>query len=118
VTAAWDRHQAELRVLVASNRKVATVWHRGGGPALVQAITRALRIASARIPALVNGIPVALCIDRLARAFSRYGSPGLGADLALLRARLPAVEGLAGPELLAAFERIVDQGFAGAEVPA
>ena len=101
LAAAWATHQAELRGLIASNRKVAASWHRSGGPALLQALSRVFRTASARFPALVNGTPTARCIDWLARAFSRYGSQPLVRDLTLFRSFLPPVEGLSGHELLA-----------------
>ena len=101
LAAAWATHQAELRRLIASNRKVAAIWHRSGGPALLQALARVFRIASARFPALVNGTPTGLSIDWLAKTFSRYGSQRLAHDLTLLRSFLPPVEGLSGHELLA-----------------
>jgi hypothetical protein len=87
--ALWLDHRAEIRHLIDHNRKVATVWHRSGGPALLQAAIRAYRTPSLQLPATVNGLPIADCIGRIACVFRKYGSVNLQSDIDDLHAVLP-----------------------------
>ena len=98
--AAWHDHQQEIRALIDRNRKVAAVWRRAGGPALVQAFLRALRAPSEALPVVVNGLPMAACLDRIGAVLTKYGSAALGAELARLRARVPLVGGLSLDDIL------------------
>jgi hypothetical protein len=98
--AAWQAHQQEIRTLIDRNRKVAAVWRRAGGPALVQAFLRALRAPSEALPVVVNGLPMAACLDRIGAVLTKYGSAALIAELARLRARVPLVGGLSLDEIL------------------
>ncbi|HEY1307860.1 MAG TPA: trypsin-like peptidase domain-containing protein [Vicinamibacterales bacterium] len=100
----WSTHRGEIRDLIDHNRRVAAIWHRSGGPALLQAFTRALHTPSSIIPASVNGLPTSLCLDRLAAAFRRYGSRPLDADVSRLRSALPAIGGRSLVDILAALE--------------
>jgi hypothetical protein len=100
---AWREHRTEIRHLIDHNRKVATVWHRSGGPALLQAFLRALQMPSATIPCSVNGIPTATCLDRLATALCRFGSPALQAAVMQVHELLPSTGGHSLNEILAAF---------------
>jgi hypothetical protein len=97
----WIDHRGEIRDLIDHNRKVATVWHRSGGPALLQALIRAYQTPSATVPAMVNGLPIAVCIDRIAAALCKYGSPHLQGDVAHLRALLPSLANRAFADILA-----------------
>ncbi len=98
----WHTHQQEMSRLIAGNRKVAAVWHRSGGPALLQAVAATMRNESTTMPSLVNGVPLRASIDRIAAILCRYGSAQLRADLGLLQARIPSVEGLTARDFLAA----------------
>jgi hypothetical protein len=99
--AMWTEHRTEITHLINHNRKVATVWHRSGGPAFLQALVHVFRVPSAIVPATMNGVPLAMCFDRLARVLGKYGSPGLRVDVANLHPRLPPIGGLSLPEILA-----------------
>jgi hypothetical protein len=101
MTTMWSDHHGEISYLIDHNRRVATMWHRSGGPALLQALIRAWHTPSATVPSTVNGLPIATCFDRLARALSQYGSPGLQADVATLRGLLPPIGGLSLAEIIA-----------------
>jgi hypothetical protein len=100
----WSNHRGEIGELINHHRKVATVWHRSGGPALLQAFTRAVHAPTLKIPASVNGLPTSACLDRLAAAFRRYGSPTLCADVSRLRSALPSIGGFSLAEILAALD--------------
>ena len=101
----WLRHGREIRDLIDHNRRVATVWHRSGGPALLQALVRAVHVPSAIVPATINGVPIAEGIDRVAHVFRKYGSPDLQEDVAQLQSQLPPIGGLSLDEILAAVQR-------------
>lgn len=77
-----SRHFDEVLHLINTHRRVATVWHRNGGPALVRA---ALSIAeepgTAAIPDHVNGAPLAPQLGRILDSWRRYASPNLTADI-------------------------------------
>jgi hypothetical protein len=89
-----SRHFDEVLRLINTNRKVATVWHRNGGPALVRA---ALAIAedplTATIPDRVNGAPLAPQLDRILDNWRRYASPGFVADIDRYRTDVLALPG-------------------------
>jgi hypothetical protein len=102
--AMWTEHRREIRHLIDHNRRVATVWHRSGGPALLQAFVRALNAPAAAIPRSVNGIPTATCLDRLVAVLCRFGSPGLQEDVVRFRSQLPSIGGLTLAEILSGLD--------------
>jgi hypothetical protein len=104
IAAAWRLHQHEVFTLLAHNRKVATVWHRSGGPALAQAFVRAVRTTSFAFPGTVNGVSIATCIDRVCSVFCRYGTESLRRDITRLRPLLPDIAGLTFAEIIAALD--------------
>jgi hypothetical protein len=105
VVALWNAHRGEVQNLIARNRKVATVWHRSGGPALLQALARSTD-RDPTIPAELNGMPTETCLERIARVFDRYGGQSLRSDLARVRPLLPRASGAPLGDLLTAIEGI------------
>lgn len=105
VVALWNQHRNEVRDLIAHNRRVATVWHRSGGPALLQALSRS-GDRDPVIPPRLNDVPTATCLERIAQIFDRYGGDALRADLARLRPLLPQAGGAPLDDLLTAIEGI------------
>ena len=101
----WNEHRTEIRHLVADNRKVATAWHRSGGPAFLQSLVRAFHAPSTILPTTLNGRPIAECVDRLARVVSRYASSGLQTDIARLHAALPPIGGRSIAEVIASLDQ-------------
>ena len=89
-----SRHFDEVLRLINTNRKVATVWRRNGGPALVRA---ALSIAEepelAAIPDSVNGEPLSPQLGRILDRWRKYGSPRLVADIDRYRLDVLALPG-------------------------
>lgn len=98
----WLEHQAELLRLLNSNRRVATVWHRSGGAALFQLLTRMLSDPELVLPTSLHGEPLASCIDRLCAVFDRFASPALRSALAREHDGLPDLGGLSYPGLCTA----------------
>lgn len=65
----------EIRILVNTNKRVATVWHRCAGPVWLR---NGLRIADAPyeiIPEQVNGVKLQEAINRMTSILKKYGSP-------------------------------------------
>ena len=89
-----SRHFDEVLRLINTNRRVATIWHRNGGPALVRAaLTLAEDPARASIPAGVGGVPLALQLDRILDSWRRLASPRLAADIDRYRAEVLTLPG-------------------------
>ncbi len=89
-----SRHVDEVLRLINTNRRVATVWHRNGGPSLVRA---ALAIAEnpsvAEIPDAANGELLAPQLGRILDSWRRYATPGFIADIDRYRADILALPG-------------------------
>jgi hypothetical protein len=104
VVALWSGHQAELVRLVNEHRRVAVVWHRCGGPALVQTLIRMAGRHDLRLPVTVNGQPLSDCLNRVHDAFAAKASPPLRLALRAARDGLPDLAGRTYPEIVAALE--------------
>jgi hypothetical protein len=96
----WLRHQTELTALVQRNRRVAVVWHRNGGPALMQLLTRMLSRPALALPRTVCGTPLPSALHRIAVTFARHSSDALRADLEALLPTLPRLSGLTYPQII------------------
>jgi hypothetical protein len=94
------QHEREIIQLVNKNRRVATVWHRNGGPVIVQNALQALHSSSHRLPSEINGKPLAECLTSIQQIFTRYGSPQLSADLQQYGPTLLPLVGLNYPQAL------------------
>ena len=70
-------HTDEIRALVMRHRRVATIWHRRGGPALLQGGIRGINAPASRLPPVIDGRPLGECLRAILGAFRRYGSTGL-----------------------------------------
>ncbi len=90
----WRAHRVEIQRLIAGNRRVAALWRRHGGPALVQAIVRAFHVPVEAIPMLIDGVSLSECVERLGRILGRYASPALRAELSQLPRLVPRVAGV------------------------
>jgi hypothetical protein len=94
-------HIAETQRLVNSNRRVATAWHRNGGPEILNAMLRMLQRHDEPMPESINGRPFADCLERMRRVFARYASPALAADLPRFAEWMKSFAGLTYPQMLA-----------------
>jgi hypothetical protein len=92
------RNLPEALGLVNHNRRVATVWHRSGGPELMNAVLRTLRFDDEPLPREINGRPLVECIGRLAKTFARYASPEFARDIPRVVTQLVDLAGLTRPQ--------------------
>ncbi len=93
-------HFDEGQRLINRNRKVATAWHRNGGPELLQAIFRMIQRPDQRLPLQFNGKPWSECLSNLLRVMAHYASPRLSADLEQHAPRLAGLAGLSYNDVL------------------
>ncbi len=69
--ALFDRYGREINTLVNTNKRVATVWHRCGGPAWVRVALQLIDMPSMPIPATAAGHPLQESIDRMQAILQR-----------------------------------------------
>ena len=87
-------HFDEVKRLIDTNRRVAAVWQRHGGPLLVRRIVLGEEDADPPLPERIGHRPVQALIDRLVAILERYGSGTLKADVARYRAFVRRLPGL------------------------
>lgn len=88
-----QRHIQEAQRLVNNNRRVATVWHRNGGPEIVHSIVRMTQSPHEKLLTEIRGKPLSESLASIQNIFTRYGSPQFSSDL---REYGPALGHLAG----------------------
>ena len=98
------RHLQEGFTLVNKNRRVATVWRRSGGPEILDALSRMIQFRNERLPAEINGKPLAECLNRIQSIVTRYASPVFLEDLNRYAPKLEGYSHMTYPELLAALQ--------------
>jgi len=96
-------HFEEVRALVNSNKRIATVWHRNYGPLLMHHVTRTIMLPHVALPREVNGEEVSIRAARLVSVLERYASKEL---VRALHETLPLVAQLQGKTLLEVVEMV------------
>lgn len=77
-----SRHVDEVLRLIRESRRVAAVWHRQGGPGMLEAaIALADEPATTALPAGIDDHPLAPRLALILASWRRYGSPALVADI-------------------------------------
>jgi hypothetical protein len=75
------RNVQEVQDLVNTNMRVATAWHRNGGPMLVKVGLQYLQERNLRLPDEIDGLSVAQRLQNIQKALVRFGSKALTSDL-------------------------------------
>jgi hypothetical protein len=101
-----QRHLPEVQTLVNKNRRVATAWHRNGGPHIARGVLRMAQSSEEILPNQIDGKPISECLAGMQDVFSRYGSPALAADLAEYGPPLARLAGLTYPQTLEALRNL------------
>lgn len=76
-----NRHFSEVHTLINTNKRVATVWHRNGGPALIRMGMQAAYQQEEPLPVEIAGIRLSDRLNRIADILKRYGSDTLTLDI-------------------------------------
>jgi hypothetical protein len=99
----YQRHQAEVRALIDGNKRVATAWHRNGGPSLLNKALHVIKSPDEILPMEIEGRPLVECVSRLVRTFKKYGSAALARDIEEFGAALGRLGGRNYEQILADF---------------
>lgn len=86
-------HVDEVRRLIDTNKRVAVVWRRGGGPAILRHLLDHYAQSTTPLPSVVGEYSASSLIDRLMTVFARFGSEALRSDVVRWRDFLLAVPG-------------------------
>lgn len=76
-----EKYFGEVRRLINTNKRVATVWHRSGGPLWVRTAFRAAAFPQEPIPTEIAGFSLRASLDKMLIVLKRYGSEALVRDL-------------------------------------
>lgn len=99
-----EKHFDEIRTLVNTNKRVAVVWHRNGGPLLLRQALRAINNIDEPFPKEIEGLSVRERLERIIAIIRRHGSELLNADLETHAAALWAFEGMSINQMLERLE--------------
>lgn len=88
-----ERRFREIWELVQTNKRVATIWHRAGGPLWVRAAFQAVSFPGDLIPDEIGGHSLREGIAGLFAIFRQYGSEGLVEDLTAHETELRQLHG-------------------------
>jgi hypothetical protein len=101
LVAAVERNVQEAQHLINTNKRVATVWHRSGGPQIVQAVLQSLHTPDSGLPQEIGDKPVKASLRKVQEIFSRYASAAFATDLSQIGPRIIAFWGLSYNQILA-----------------
>lgn len=99
LTALVSTHFDEVVRLINRNRRVATLWHRVGGPVLVRHFLTWNGAESALLPPRAAVPGFSKYVDRLLEALARFGSAQLQRDVADYGALVAAMPGVSLQQL-------------------
>ena len=105
-------HHMEIRELIDRNRRVATVWHRQGGPGLIQAVLDAVRSRTSEIPMSIRGRNWSDRVAAILAIFDTFGSARLRDDIGRFGRELEGLGGLTYPGFLDRLKVLVPDAMA------
>jgi hypothetical protein len=97
-------HHMEVRELIDSNREVALVWHRQGGPGIIQHVLDAVRSRTSALPTAIRGRSWSDRVGAILAIFDRFGSSQLRKDVARFGGDLTSLGGATYPRFLEALK--------------
>jgi hypothetical protein len=90
----YFKHHMEVRELIDGNRRVALVWHRQGGPGMIQSVVDAVRSTTSPVAASIRGRSWGERASAILEVFRQFGSPRLRDDVAMFGRDIEALGGL------------------------
>jgi subtilisin family serine protease len=95
------KHVQEVRTLINTNRRVATVWLRRNGPEIMRSVLYASYDPDRPLPEQVNDKPVVQSLREIFAILQRYGSEALRADIDRHGPALLQLQGMSFNQILA-----------------
>ena len=68
----FEKHRPHIVWLVNNNKRVATIWHRNRGPAIINLLMQYIENRSQPFPATINELSFKACIKNIAAAFTQF----------------------------------------------
>ena len=96
----YFKHHMEVRELIDTNRRVAAVWHRQGGPGMIQTVLDAVRSRTLAIPDSIRGRSWGERVAGILAIFERYGSARLREDIVRFGRDVEGLGGMTYPGFL------------------
>ncbi len=96
----YFKHHMEIRELIDSNRRVATVWHRQGGPGMIQTVVDAVRSRTTTVPASIRGKSWGERVGAILAVFEKFSSSRLREDIATFGRDVETLGGMTYPGFL------------------
>jgi hypothetical protein len=96
----YFKHHMEVRELIDGNRRVALVWHRQGGPGMIQSVLDAVRSTTNPVVASIRGKSWGERVSAILEALRQFGSPRLRDDIATFGRDIEALGGMTYPRFL------------------
>lgn len=100
-------HENEVRVLVNTNKKVAALWRRHGGPVLLHHLIRVAQFPDRRLPQDIGKQSWRECILKISEAFQKHGSERLQRDIDRARDLFASLGGRTYPQILERLETVM-----------
>jgi len=91
------KHWEEVRAIVNTQKRVATVWHRNHGPLVMHHATRTAMLPHVPLPRELDGVELSVRAAKLVTALETYSSKEL---IKALHETLPLIAQLQGKTLL------------------
>jgi hypothetical protein len=98
----FQHHYEEVQTLVNKNKRVATAWHRNGGPLMIRHALEALKTSGRLLPTEIEGLPIKDRLNRIMQVLAKYGSADLTRDIRTYGASLARLSGQTYNQILEA----------------
>jgi hypothetical protein len=96
----YFRHHMEVRELIDTNRRVATVWHRQSGPGMIQSVLDAVRSRTNPVAEDIRGASWSERVRAVLAIFHQFGSSSLKYDIAAFGRDIEGLGGMTYPAFL------------------
>jgi len=101
----YFKHHMEVRELIDGNRSVALVWHRQGGPGMIQSVLDAVRSTTSPVAVSIRGKSWSERVGAILDILQQFGSSRLRDDIATFGRDIEALGGVTYPLFLESLKR-------------